>query len=59
MEQHSDKEPPTVVTGYNLVGDSTRTCQGSGNWSRNIPTSGAVWNYDQHIAGSSSMLVVY
>ena len=25
-------------TGYNLVGDSTRTCQSSGNWSGNAPT---------------------
>ena len=25
-------------TGYNLVGDSTRTCQATGNWSRSEPT---------------------
>ena len=25
-------------TGYNLVGDSTRTCQAVGNWSRSAPT---------------------
>ena len=25
-------------TGYNLVGDSTRTCQASGNWSGSAPT---------------------
>jgi len=24
-------------TGYNLVGDSTRTCQATGNWSGNAP----------------------
>ena len=24
--------------GYNLVGDSTRTCQASGNWSGSVPT---------------------
>ena len=25
-------------TGYNLVGDSTRTCQNTGNWSGSAPT---------------------
>ena len=25
-------------TGYNLVGDSTRTCQATGNWSGGTPT---------------------
>ena len=25
-------------TGYNLVGDSTRTCQAAGNWSGSAPT---------------------
>ena len=25
-------------TGYNLVGNSTRTCQAEGNWSGNTPT---------------------
>ena len=25
-------------TGYNLVGDSTRTCQALGNWSGRAPT---------------------
>ena len=25
-------------TGYNLVGDSTRTCQAEGHWSRSAPT---------------------
>ena len=25
-------------TGYNLVGDSTRTCQATGNWSGSAPT---------------------
>ena len=25
-------------TGYNLVGDSTRTCQATGNWSGSVPT---------------------
>ena len=28
----------SCYTGYNLVGDSTRTCQASANWSRNAPT---------------------
>ena len=25
-------------TGYNLVGDSTHTCQATGEWSRSAPT---------------------
>ena len=25
-------------TGYNLVGDNTRTCQATGNWSGSEPT---------------------
>ena len=25
-------------TGYNLVGDSTRTCQAIGQWSGSVPT---------------------
>ena len=25
-------------TGHNLVGDSTRTCQATGNWSGSVPT---------------------
>ena len=25
-------------TGYNLVGDSTRTCEGTGEWSGSAPT---------------------
>ena len=25
-------------TGYNLVGNSTRTCQATGNWSESAPT---------------------
>ena len=25
-------------TGYNLLGDSTRTCQATGNWSESAPT---------------------
>ena len=25
-------------TGYNLVGDSTRTCQATGEWSQSAPT---------------------
>ena len=28
----------TCNTGYNLVGDSTRTCQATGNWSGSVPT---------------------
>ena len=30
-------------TGYNLVGDSTRTCQARGNWSGNAPTCQGVY----------------
>ena len=28
----------TCNTGYNLVGDSTRTCEGTGEWSGSAPT---------------------
>ena len=28
----------TCNTGYNLVGDSTRTCHATGNWSGSAPT---------------------
>ena len=28
----------TCNTGYNLVGNSTRTCQDAGNWSQSAPT---------------------
>ena len=30
-------------TGYNLVGDITRTCQSSGNWSGTAPTCQGVY----------------
>ena len=30
-------------TGYNLVGDSIRTCQSSGNWSGSAPTCQGVY----------------
>ena len=30
-------------TGYNLVGDSTRTCQATGNWSGSEPTCQGVY----------------
>ena len=30
-------------TGYNLVGDSTRTCQASRNWSGSAPTCQGVY----------------
>ena len=40
-------------TGYNLVGDSTRTCQATGNWSGSAPTcqgmilfSVCLWSFD-------------
>ena len=29
-------------TGYNLVGDSTRTCQAAGNWSGSAPTCAGI-----------------
>ena len=32
-------------TGYNLVGDSTRTCQATGNWSGNAPTCQGMYVY--------------
>ena len=30
-------------TGYNLVGDSTRTCQATGEWSGSAPTCQGVY----------------
>ena len=42
-------------TGYNLVGDSTRTCQATGNWSGSAPTCEGVllhsvylWSFREH-----------
>ena len=32
-------------TGYNLVGDSSRTCQATGNWSGRAPTCQGVYVY--------------
>ena len=34
-------------TGYNLVGDSTRTCQASRNWSGSVPTCRGIQTYVQ------------
>ena len=34
-------------TGYNLVGDSTRTCQATGNWSGSAPTCAGIQAYTQ------------
>ena len=34
-------------TGYNLVGDSTRTCQATGNWSGSVPTCQGIQAYTQ------------
>ena len=37
-------------TGYNLVGDSTRTCQATGEWSGSAPTcQGMLLKGDQTI----------
>ena len=36
-------------TGYNLVGDSTRTCQATGEWSGSAPTcQGVLQDFKQH-----------
>ena len=32
-------------TGYNLVGNSTHTCQATGNWSGNAPTCQGMYIY--------------
>ena len=32
-------------TGYNLVGDSTRTCEATGQWSGSAPTCRGVLQY--------------
>ena len=44
-------------TGYNLVGNSTRTCQATGNWSGSVPTcqgmllhSVYLWSFREHEA---------
>ena len=34
-------------TGYNLVGDSTLTCQATGNWSGSAPTCAGIQAYTQ------------
>ena len=34
-------------TGYNLVGNSTRTCQATGNWSGSPPTCAGIQAYTQ------------
>ena len=35
-------------TGYNLVGNSTRTCQAIGNWSERAPTCQGVYTVKQN-----------
>ena len=32
-------------TGYNLVGDSTHTCQATGEWSGSVPTCEGMLHY--------------
>ena len=42
----------TCTTGYNLVGDNTRTCQAAGVWSGSGPTCQSVLLYnsgDKHL----------
>ena len=34
-------------TGYNLVGDSTRTCQATGEWSGSAPTCEGIYVLSQ------------
>ena len=50
-------------TGYNLVGDSTRTCQATGNWSGSAPTcegmllhSVYLWSFCEHSENSSKTI---
>ena len=40
LEQDSERQPPVYSCdpGYTLVGDSTRICQATGNWSGRAPT---------------------
>ena len=35
-------------TGYNLMGDSTRTCQATGNWSGSAPTCERMFLLSEH-----------
>ena len=49
-------------TGYNLVGDSTRTCQATGIWSGNAPTcpgmllhSVCLWSFDERAPTSAGI----
>ena len=41
-------------TGYNLVRDSTRTCQATGEWSGSAPTCQGIW-----LSIPSSMYMIY
>ena len=49
-------------TGYNLVGDSTRTCQATGIWSGSAPTcqgmllhSVYLWSFDERVPTSAGI----
>ena len=39
----------SCYTGYNLVGNSTRTCQASGNWSGSAPTCQGIRTYTRNM----------
>ena len=50
-------------TGYHLVGDSTHTCQATGNWSGSVPTcqgmllhSVYLWSFHEYSENSSETI---
>ena len=48
----------SCITGYNLVGDSTRTCQAEGNWSGNAPTCAGMYIVINFTFSYSMVMVV-